>query len=132
MFHPFLVFAEDAANPLTALGPLLPMLLIFAALYFIVLRPAQKRERMQREALLTNLKKNDRVLTSGGMIGIVASVGDKDDELTIKVDESSNVRIRVLKSAIVRNYTNEEAAKEQGEKNKVATAKDERITAAKS
>ncbi len=104
---------------------MLPMLLIFAAMYFIMIRPAQKRERAQRLALLANLKKNDKVLTSGGIIGIVALVNDKEDEVILKVDESSNVRLRVLRSSIVRNYTSEAAAKEQAAMDKTGKGKEE-------
>jgi preprotein translocase subunit YajC len=121
-----LLVADDTpANPLSSF--MIPMLLIFGAMYFIVLRPAQKREKMQREMLLKSLKKNDRVLTSGGIIGIVASINEKEEDLTIKVDESSNVRIRVLRSAIARNYTNEETAKEQAERGRAP--KDETVAA---
>jgi preprotein translocase subunit YajC len=110
-----------------------PIVLIFIALYFIVLRPAKRREQMQRELFLTSLKKNDKVLTSGGIIGHIANVNDKEEEVTLKLDESSNVRIRVLKSAIIRNYTSEEAAREQAAKDQKAGAtKEEAIKAAKS
>ena len=61
------------------------------------------------------MKKNDKVITSGGLIGIVAAIKDKEDEVTLKVDESSNVRLRVTKSSIVRIIQPEEAGKEQKE-----------------
>jgi preprotein translocase subunit YajC len=62
--------------------------------------------------MLDALKKNDKVITSGGIIGIVAAIKDKEDEVTLKVDESSNVRLRVLKSSIIRIVGPEETAKE--------------------
>jgi preprotein translocase subunit YajC len=121
MFQALMLFAEaqpESGNPLGPMGAFIPIILIFGALYFIMIRPSQKREQNQRLALLASLKKNDRVLTSGGIIGIVALVNDKEDEVTLKVDESSNVRLRVLKSSIVRNYTSEETAKDQAAKDK--------------
>ena len=56
------------------------------------------------------MKKNDEVLTASGIIGIIAMV--KDDEVVLKVDESSNVRLRVLKSSIVRVLNPKEPAKD--------------------
>jgi preprotein translocase subunit YajC len=132
LFASLLLAAENEGAGGGSLSMFLPMILMFVALYFIVIRPGQKRDKMQREMLLKNLKKNDKVLTSAGIIGIVASVSDKEEELTIKVDESSNVRLRILKSAIIRNYSNEEAAKQQAEKDKPAAGKDEPVAAAKS
>jgi preprotein translocase subunit YajC len=111
-----------------------PILLMFFGLWFFLLRPAQKRERLQREQMLTSLKKNDKVLTNAGIIGIIAAVNEKEDELTLKVDESSNVRLRMLKSTIVKNYTAEEAARELAAKDKAEKdkAKEQATTAGKS
>jgi len=82
--------------------------------WFFMIRP-MKRQEQERKALLSALKKNDKVVTSGGIIGIVASVKEKEDEVMLKVDESSNVRLRVTRSSIVRIVGGEEAAKEQKE-----------------
>jgi preprotein translocase subunit YajC len=73
---------------------------IFAAFYFIVLMPMKRREKKDREDLFGKLKKNDEVLTTSGIIGIIAAI--KDDEVVLKVDESSNTRLRVLKNTIAR------------------------------
>ncbi len=54
--------------------------------------------------LFNSLKKNDEVLTSGGIIGTVANIKD-DNEVVLKLDESSNVRIRILRSSIIRILT---------------------------
>ena len=64
----------------------------------------------ERDSLVTSMKKNDEVLTASGIIGIIAQV--KDDEVILKVDESSNVRLRVLKSAIVRIVKPKEPVKD--------------------
>jgi preprotein translocase subunit YajC len=91
----------DGGGLLGALGPIAPMVLIFIAFYFLVIMPTKRREKKEREGLLANLKKNDEVVTFSGIIGIVAAVKD-NDEVVLKVDESSNVRMRVLKSSIAR------------------------------
>ncbi len=76
-------------------------LLLFAMLgavfYFILIRP-QNKERKRRQAMIDALKKNDRVITVGGIVGTVLSV--KDNEVTLKVDESSNTKITFTRAAI--------------------------------
>ncbi|MCI0684536.1 MAG: preprotein translocase subunit YajC [Gemmataceae bacterium] len=75
-----------------------PIILIFALFYFLLILPAQRKERKQREALFSALKKNDEVVTAGGIIGVVQNI--KDDEVVLKIDE--NAKMRVLKSSIAR------------------------------
>ncbi len=77
---------------------------IFVILYFIMFREPKKRQRQQQKMIQT-LKKNDKVRTIGGIIGIVVDV--KDDEVTLKVDESNNTKIKVAASAIGKNISNE-------------------------
>lgn len=74
---------------------LAPILLIFGVFYFILIRPAQKQQK-QKEAMLAALKKGDRVVTSGGIYGTIASVEDQSVHLRI----ADNVKIRVARSAI--------------------------------
>jgi preprotein translocase subunit YajC len=73
------------------------MAVVFAIFYFILIRPQQKRER-ERLALLEKIQKNDRVMTSGGILGTVHSV--KDNVVVLKVDEDKDVKIRVTKASI--------------------------------
>ena len=77
---------------------------IFVILYFIMFREPKKRQRQQQKMIQT-LKKNDKVRTIGGIIGIVVDV--KGDEVTLKVDESTNTKIKVAASAIGKNISNE-------------------------
>ena len=103
---------------------------LFLVFYFMVLRPGKRREQMIRENMFNSLKKNDKVLTAGGIIGNIALINEKEDEVVLKIDESANARLRVLKSSIVRNYTQEETAAR--EKEQAAKTKDEAVAAAKS
>ncbi len=73
----------------------LPLILLFAVFYFLLIRPQQKRARTHKQ-FIDNLKKGDRVVTSGGMYGTITGV--TDDAVTIEVAEK--VRIKVLKSAV--------------------------------
>ncbi len=81
-------------GPFAMLFPIAMMFLIF---YVLVFRP-QAKARKAHEQMLKNLKKNDAVVTSGGMFGTVVNV--KPDAITLRVDE--NVRIDVEPSAIAR------------------------------
>ncbi len=76
----------------------LPIVIIFVLFYFILIRP-QRKQQKEREALLSQIKKDDHVVTSGGIFGIVHKTTDKD--VILKIDEKNDVRIRVLRTAIV-------------------------------
>jgi preprotein translocase subunit YajC len=77
------------------------MALIFGVFYLIVWRPQSKKrkeEQKKRDEMLKNLKKSDHVMTIGGIHGVVSSVGES--EVVLKVDERSDVRIRMARNAI--------------------------------
>ena len=84
-----------------------PLLLVFAALYFIVLRPQKKREEKKR-AMLSELKKGDRILTIGGILGTVHKVSRNNDEISVEIAE--NVNIKILRNAISTILKGEESA----------------------
>ncbi|OHB48524.1 MAG: preprotein translocase subunit YajC [Planctomycetes bacterium GWF2_41_51] len=71
--------------------------LIFVVLYFIMFRGPKKRQQ-QQDQMVKALKKNDRVQTIGGIFGTVLEVGDT--EITLKIDESNNTKIKILPSAV--------------------------------
>ena len=89
------------------------------------------RQEAERKGLLAKMKKNDKVLTSAGIYGTIIAISDTEDEITVKVDD--NVRLDMTKASIVRNFTNEEAAKEAagGADKKAANAGSYKITTAK-
>jgi preprotein translocase subunit YajC len=101
---PQLVVSVLAQQRAPAEGPqsVVPTVVMFGLLagiiYFLILRP-QKRVEQERQDMQARVKKNDHVVTQGGLKGIVTSV--KDDEVTLKVDEQNNVRIRFTRSSIV-------------------------------
>jgi preprotein translocase subunit YajC len=98
--------------PSNPLNLLFPLLIMGVFLYFMAIRPMRKQEK-ERKLLVEALKKNDRVLTSGGIIGVIANM--KDDEVLLKVDENSNVRLRVTRSSIVRVLSEKDATKDTAE-----------------
>lgn len=77
----------------------------------MLIRPEQRRNR-QKQALIGGLKKNDKVLTVGGIYGIVANVKPDEDEVVIKIDEDKDVKIRVSKSSIAQVIVAQEKDKE--------------------
>ena len=74
---------------------LVPIVLIFGIFYFLLIKPQQDKQK-QHAKMVSELKKNDEVITAGGMHGVVMNV--KDTSVTIKVDE--NVKIEVEKTHV--------------------------------
>jgi preprotein translocase subunit YajC len=99
------LFADGGQKPGDGASSLLPSLLPLAAIgvlfYFMLLRP-QRREQARRQEMLGGVKKNDRVVTIGGVYGVVSNVNREADEVTLKVDESTNTKLRVTLSSIGR------------------------------
>ncbi len=85
---------------------IIPFMLL-AYLFFI--KPARNQEK-ERQALLNNMKKNDKVITLAGIYGKIISVAEKEDEIVVEIDDK--VRVKMVKNSILRNITNEEALKE--------------------
>lgn len=77
------------------LGGLLPMLIIFLVFYFLIIRPQSKRQREHRK-MLEQLKKGDRVVTNGGLVGTVWALDDKF--LTLEI--ADKVKVKVLRSQV--------------------------------
>ena len=85
--------AQAQTNPILSF---LPLILMFVVFYFLLIRPQQKRQQ-EHAAVVKNLKKGDRVVTSGGIIGTVHTL--QDDYLVLKVGDQ-DTKIEVLRSAI--------------------------------
>ena len=89
--------AGDANAGPSMMSLLLPMAVMMAAFYFLILLP-ESRKNKQRQLLLAGMKKGDEVLTNGGIIGVIQNV--KDDRVVLKVDEARGVTIEFAKSSI--------------------------------
>lgn len=77
----------------------MPIVLIIFIGYFLLWMPEKKRRDQMRQ-MVENLKENDRVVTAGGIHGLVTSVRRDQDTVTIRIDESTGTKIRVGRSAI--------------------------------
>ncbi|MES2607483.1 MAG: preprotein translocase subunit YajC [Pseudomonadota bacterium] len=84
----------------------LPMVLIFGVMYFLLIRPQQKKAK-EHQATIAGIRKGDRVITSGGIIGVVHKV-DSETEVTVEI--ADNVNVRVLRATISSIVTKPEPA----------------------
>ena len=89
-------YAQAASGGNALFELLFPLIMVFAIIYFMILRPQQKRQR-EHEAMVNAVSRGDTVITQGGLVGKVAKIGD--DEL--EVDFAENARIKVVKSMII-------------------------------
>ncbi len=87
--------AKQDGSPFSSL--LVPFVAIAILWYFLLLRP-QRREKTKRDAQLKELKKNDRVVTIGGIVGSIANISQDGREVTLKIDD--NTRITMLRNSI--------------------------------
>ena len=84
-----------AAGPMDGVMQFLPIILMFVVLYFLMIRPQQKKAK-EHKALLEGLGKGDEVVTASGMVGRITKVGD--DFVTIEI--AANVEIQMQKPSI--------------------------------
>lgn len=77
-------------------SPIIMLVIIFAMFYFLIILPQKKKQREMKD-MLDNLKKGDRVITQGGILGTISSISD--EEIQVKVSE--NVKITFLKTAVM-------------------------------
>lgn len=90
-------YAQDTAGASAMVMQLLPLLLIFVVFYFLLIRPQQKKMKEHR-SMLTSLKRGDRVITSGGIVGEIKQVRDNTDEVEVEI--AQNVRVTVVRGTI--------------------------------
>jgi preprotein translocase subunit YajC len=101
---------SDTNAPATGARPKSPfdgmawiwIVLMFVLMYFILFRGPQK-QKQERKKLVQSLQKNDRVQTIGGIFGTIVDI--KGDEITLKIDESNNTKIKITSSAIGKNFS---------------------------
>ena len=88
------VTMADRKGTLTAFAPLI---LIFIVFYFLMIRPQQKKMK-DHKAMLDALRRGDRVVTGGGIIGVVAKVAPDDREVTVEIAEG--IKVKVVRETI--------------------------------
>ena len=91
-----------------AIAQLIPFILIFAIMYFLLIRPQQKKLKQHQE-MVKALRRGDQVVTQGGLIGKVAKVRD-DSEIDVEI--ASGVTVRVVRTTIAQVVNKTEPVKE--------------------
>lgn len=91
----FIMQAASSQKGLMSL--MVPFALMFAILYLLIIRPQRNKEK-QRKEMIANVRKNDRIITTGGVHGVVLSV--KENEVVVRVDDAKDVKLKIEKSAI--------------------------------
>jgi preprotein translocase subunit YajC len=89
-------YAQSASGGNALFELLFPLVMVFAIIYFLIIRPQQKRQR-EHQAMVDGVSRGDTIITQGGLVGKVAKV--HDDELD--VDFGENARMKVVKSMII-------------------------------
>ena len=89
-----------------AIGQFIPLILIFAIMWFLLIRPQQKKLKEHR-AMVESLRRGDQVVTQGGLIGKVSKVKDDDE---IEVEIANGVKVRVVRGTIAQVLSNTEPA----------------------
>ena len=88
------------------------MLIIGLMFYLLMVRPDQRRRR-ELAKMQDELKKNDRVVTVGGMVGVVVNAQKGSDRVTLRVDDDTKTRIEFLKSSIARIISDDRPAEKK-------------------
>jgi preprotein translocase subunit YajC len=96
-----LLLAEEPPGGINGLIPFMWLIPVIILYVFLIQRP-QRNQQKQQDLMLKNIKKNDRVITTSGIYGVVTNVQSDADEVTIKVDESNNTKLRMTLSAVAR------------------------------
>lgn len=91
-----------------AIGQFLPLILIFAIMYFLLIRPQQKKMK-EHQAMVEAVRRGDQVVTQGGLIGKVSKVKEGDSEVEVEI--ADGVKVRVVKSTISQVLSKTEPAK---------------------
>lgn len=90
-----------------AFGQFIPLILIFAIMYFLLIRPQQKKVK-EHAAMVAALRRGDQVVTQGGLIGKVVKVKDDNE---VEVELAEGVKVRVVQSTIASVLSKTEPAK---------------------
>lgn len=112
--------AAAPASPLGDIGFFVPLVLVFIVMWFFMIRPQQKKQK-EHQAMVRAAKRGDRIVTSGGILGVISKANDADNEVEVEI--AKDVKIRVLRTAIsdIINRTPEAAktvAKDSGKASK--------------
>jgi preprotein translocase subunit YajC len=96
-----LVFGQEGGSGSTWSVLLMYYAPVLVAVYFLLVWPHQQQER-KRRAMIDALKKNDKIITTGGIYGTVVSVDPKQDKIVVRVDDEKGVKLAVARASVGR------------------------------
>jgi len=91
----------------SGIGQFIPLILIFVIFYFFLIRPQQKKVK-EHKAMVESLKKGDKVVTSGGITGVISRVIDNDK---VEVEIADNVTVEVIRGTGIQSLMNSQEVK---------------------
>jgi preprotein translocase subunit YajC len=97
-----------------------PLVLIFAVFYFLIVRPQSKKIK-EHQALINNLKIGSQVITTGGIVGVVKDVFEKENQVEVEIAEG--VRVKILKNYVADLVKKDEEKKPEAKKSNNKKAK---------
>ena len=100
-------FAQSAGSGSWDFYSIMPLILIFAIMYFLLIRPQQKKAKEHRQ-MVENLRRGDTVVTGGGLIGKVTKIREDNE---IEVEVAKDVHVRVVRSTVAQVLSKTEPAK---------------------
>ena len=86
----------------SGIGQFIPLILIFVIFYFFLIRPQQKKVK-EHKTMVENLKRGDKVVTAGGIVGTVERIIDNDK---VEVEISNNVKVEIVKATGIQGLLN--------------------------
>jgi len=86
-----------AGGGLEGLMQFAPLVLIFVVFYFLMIRPQQKRQK-EHQSMVRAAKRGDRIVTSGGIVGVITKANDADNDVEVEI--AQGVKVRVVRTAI--------------------------------
>ena len=101
------------------IGAFLPLILIFGVFYILLIRPQQKKVRLHRE-MLNNLKRGDKIITSGGIICTITKVSENRE---LNVEISNDVEIKIAPGMVADLYTSPVSNKDKPQAKKLEETK---------
>ena len=91
---------QPMGNPLA--NPMMLLILGMMLLFIVIMPWMNRKQKREKEQMLSGLKKGAKVVTASGILGTIVNVKDGETELTIRTDDSTNSRVRVLKDSVTR------------------------------
>ncbi len=91
----------------SGIGQFIPLILIFVIFYFFLIRPQQRKVK-EHKAMVENLKKGDKVVTSGGIVGTISRVIDNDK---VEVEIADNITVEVVRGTGIQSLMNSQEVK---------------------